>query len=186
MASIHVTTSSLISFFLPKQLSVWNRTAFFATRQHQRITNSPCLSQASHLLLAFSYPLLIPPAISINVPDWIGNLWESVLRAVPKKKTSHSKKRSRQRAGKALKDVTSLNKCSGCGHYLMLRNAHDFVYCRYTKFVEGETAEDYNCQKAYRSVNRTMVDGVTLSSLGNSEWSWKRKKKPRSMALNGI
>ncbi|RKF71165.1 Meiotic recombination protein rec14 [Golovinomyces cichoracearum] len=116
MASIHVTTSSLISFFLPKQLSVWNRTAYFATRQHQRITNPPCLSQASHPLLAFSYPLLISPAISINVPDWIGNLWESVLRAVPKKKTSHSKKRSRQRAGKALKDVTSLNKCSGCGH----------------------------------------------------------------------
>lgn len=116
MASIHVTTSSLISFFLPKQLSVWNRTAYFATQQHQRIKNSPCLSQTSHPLLAFSYPLLISPAISINVPDWIGNLWESVLRAVPKKKTSHSKKRSRQRAGKALKDVTSLNKCSGCGH----------------------------------------------------------------------
>lgn len=116
MASSHVTTSSLISFFLPIRLSIWNRTTYFATRQHQRLTNPPFLSQVSHPLLAFSYPLSFSPAISIIVPDWIGNLWESILRAVPKKKTSHSKKRSRQRAGKALKNVTSLNKCSGCGH----------------------------------------------------------------------
>lgn len=46
-----------------------------------------------------------------------------MLRAVPKKKTSHMKQRHRRMAGKALKDVTSLNKCSVCGnvkraHYL--------------------------------------------------------------------
>ena len=41
--------------------------------------------------------------------------WESVLRAVPKNKVSHSKKRSRQMAGKALKDVNHLCKCPGCG-----------------------------------------------------------------------
>jgi len=33
------------------------------------------------------------------------------LKAVPKKKTSHMKKRTRQMAGKGLKDVTALNKC---------------------------------------------------------------------------
>lgn len=37
------------------------------------------------------------------------------MKAVPKKKTSHSKKRHRQMAGKALKDVNNLCKCPVCG-----------------------------------------------------------------------
>jgi len=48
------------------------------------------------------------------------------LKAVPKKKTSHMKKRTRQMAGKGLKDVTALNKCSACGH---LKRAH--LLCPY-------------------------------------------------------
>ncbi|KAI1002743.1 hypothetical protein K3495_g5458 [Podosphaera aphanis] len=60
--------------------------------------------------------LEIPSSVSLYVPGWLGDLWGSILRAVPKKKTSHQKKRSRQRAGKALKDVTALSRCSGCGH----------------------------------------------------------------------
>ncbi|KAJ5587932.1 54S ribosomal protein L32 [Penicillium hispanicum] len=59
--------------------------------------------------------------ISITVPPLLADLWESVLRAVPKKKTSHMKKRHRQMAGKALKDVQSLNKCPGCGQ---VKRAH--------------------------------------------------------------
>lgn len=55
------------------------------------------------------------PAIVIPIPSLVSDIWESVLRAVPKKKTSHMKKRHRQMAGKALKDVTALNTCSGCG-----------------------------------------------------------------------
>ncbi|KAF5658902.1 meiotic recombination rec14 [Fusarium heterosporum] len=43
------------------------------------------------------------PGVSLNLPT-IDDIWESVLRAVPKNKVSHSKKRSRQMAGKALKD----------------------------------------------------------------------------------
>ncbi|KAM0249102.1 hypothetical protein ACHAP5_003042 [Fusarium lateritium] len=54
------------------------------------------------------------PGVSLNLPT-IDDIWESVLRAVPKNKVSHSKKRSRQMAGKALKDVNSLCKCPGCG-----------------------------------------------------------------------
>ncbi|KAL2694335.1 hypothetical protein Neosp_000912 [[Neocosmospora] mangrovei] len=54
------------------------------------------------------------PGVSLNLPT-IDDIWESVLRAVPKNKVSHSKKRSRQLAGKALKDVNSLCKCPGCG-----------------------------------------------------------------------
>ncbi|KAL8335367.1 hypothetical protein RB598_009524 [Gaeumannomyces tritici] len=66
------------------------------------------------------------PAISLglpSVPELLGEIWEGILRAVPKKKVSHMKKRHRQMAGKALKDVTALCKCPACGnlkrmHYL--------------------------------------------------------------------
>ncbi|PFH55808.1 hypothetical protein XA68_17583 [Ophiocordyceps unilateralis] len=54
------------------------------------------------------------PSISLNLPT-LDDIWESVLRAVPKKKTSHSKKRHRQMAGKALEDVHGLCDCPGCG-----------------------------------------------------------------------
>ncbi|KAI0193533.1 meiotic recombination protein rec14 [Xylaria flabelliformis] len=47
--------------------------------------------------------IAIPAAIS-NIPSLLGDIWEGILRAVPKKKTSHMKKRHRQMAGKALKD----------------------------------------------------------------------------------
>ncbi|PYI04827.1 WD domain protein [Aspergillus sclerotiicarbonarius CBS 121057] len=64
---------------------------------------------------AWSHNFLRPAAISLNIPGLIEGLWDSVLRAVPKKKTSHMKKRHRQMAGKALKDVKGLSTCSGCG-----------------------------------------------------------------------
>ncbi|MBZ6432280.1 MAG: 50S ribosomal protein L32 [Acinetobacter pittii] len=64
---------------------------------------------------------LQPVSISLNIPSLLSDLWDSVLRAVPKKKTSHMKKRHRQMAGKALKDVKSLNKCPGCGQ---IKRAH--------------------------------------------------------------
>lgn len=66
-------------------------------------------------------PVAIPTAIRIDVPSIIAGVWESILRAVPKKKTSHSKKRQRFLAGKALEDVTALNKCSACGN---VKRAH--------------------------------------------------------------
>lgn len=56
-----------------------------------------------------------------NIPSLLSDLWDSVLRAVPKKKTSHMKKRHRQMAGKALKDVKALNRCPGCGQ---IKRAH--------------------------------------------------------------
>ena len=73
-----------------------------------------------------SFLLAAPVSIQLNlpsIPSLLEDIWESVLRAVPKKKTSHMKKRHRQMAGKALKDVTSLCKCPACGqtkkmHYL--------------------------------------------------------------------
>lgn len=50
-----------------------------------------------------------------SIPSLL-DIWGSILRAVPKKKTSHRKKRQRFLAGKALKDVIALNKCSACGN----------------------------------------------------------------------
>ncbi|KAI1337674.1 hypothetical protein F5Y15DRAFT_389903 [Xylariaceae sp. FL0016] len=55
------------------------------------------------------------PGIVAGIPAILGDIWEGILRAVPKSKTSHMKKRHRQMAGKALKDATNLNKCPACG-----------------------------------------------------------------------
>ncbi|KAK5131376.1 hypothetical protein LTR08_000979 [Meristemomyces frigidus] len=66
------------------------------------------------------------PAVFRPIPALLGVLWDGLLNAVPKKKTSHMKKRHRQMAGKALKDVTALNKCSACGR---TKRAH--VLCPY-------------------------------------------------------
>ena len=68
-------------------------------------------------------PLL---SLGIKIPSIFSELWESILRAVPKKKTSHRKKRQRFMAGKGLKDVINLNKCSACGN---VKRAH--LLCPY-------------------------------------------------------
>lgn len=65
--------------------------------------------------------LLRPAALSLTIPGLIADIWDSVLRAVPKKKVSHMKRRHRQMAGKGLKDVKSLNTCPGCGN---IKRAH--------------------------------------------------------------
>ncbi|RIA95417.1 ribosomal L32p protein family-domain-containing protein, partial [Glomus cerebriforme] len=55
-----------------------------------------------------------------------------ILWAVPKKKTSHSKKRMRS-ANKGLKDKTNIIDCPGCGqkhliHHLCFNCYKDFNY----------------------------------------------------------
>lgn len=71
-------------------------------------------------------PFAIPLSIQFSLSSILSELWESILRAVPKKKTSHRKKRQRFLAGKALKDVTNLNTCSACGN---VKRAH--LLCPY-------------------------------------------------------
>ncbi len=69
--------------------------------------------------------------LPLGISSTLQAIWESVLRAVPKKKTTHSKSRHRQMAGKALKDVTELVKCPACGN---VKRAHVLcVHC-----VKGE------------------------------------------------
>ncbi|KAF4584385.1 hypothetical protein GQ602_005758 [Ophiocordyceps camponoti-floridani] len=65
------------------------------------------------VLLRWPRPLALP-SIGLKLPT-LDDIWESILRAVPKKKTSHSRKRHRQMAGKALEDVHGICECPGCG-----------------------------------------------------------------------
>lgn len=62
-----------------------------------------------------STAITIPTITHLNIPSLLPDLWESILRAVPKKKQSHSRKRMRQLAGKALQDNKALNRCPACG-----------------------------------------------------------------------
>ncbi|CAP70506.1 uncharacterized protein PODANS_3_5750, partial [Podospora anserina S mat+] len=81
-------------------------------------------SRAQVLVRQLSLPLFpnlniaIPVGISLglpSLPEVLEGIWEGILKAVPKKKTSHMKKRHRQMAGKAIKDVTALCVCPACG-----------------------------------------------------------------------
>ena len=87
----------------------------FPTRILSRL---PSLRPTNQSVLSISIP-----AISLNIPNLISDIWEGILRAAPKKKTSHRKRRQRLLAGKGLKDVKALVKCPACGrpkraHYL--------------------------------------------------------------------
>lgn len=85
---------------------------------------SPAAGQWSQFLQSSSVltqTLFRPVGLSLTIPGLLSDIWDSVLRAVPKKKVSHMKRRHRQMAGKALKDVKNLNTCSGCGQ---VKRAH--------------------------------------------------------------
>lgn len=74
------------------------------------------------------------PTISWHLPGLVSDIWEGILKAVPKKKTSHSKRRHRQLAGKALKDVRAINTCPGCGRP---KKAHTLCpYCVAGKYAK--------------------------------------------------
>ncbi|KAG9205373.1 hypothetical protein B5807_03920 [Epicoccum nigrum] len=66
------------------------------------------------------------PSLSLPSFPSLGDIWDGILKAVPKKKTSYMKKRTRFLAGKEIKDITSLNKCSACGR---VKRAH--ILCPY-------------------------------------------------------
>lgn len=67
------------------------------------------------------------PAITLNIPDFLSDIWEGILKAAPKKKTSHRKRRQRLLAGKALKDVKAVVNCPACGR--PKRAHHLCPYC---------------------------------------------------------
>ncbi|PGH17028.1 ribosomal protein L32 [Helicocarpus griseus UAMH5409] len=99
-----LSSANMLSALFPRlaQSSQWLR--FSRSSPTTSLLSSPAASPA------------VPAAsISLGIPAILSDLWDSVLRAVPKKKTSHMKKRHRQMAGKALKDHLDINTCSGCG-----------------------------------------------------------------------
>lgn len=112
MAAIRGPSAHFLAAFLPVA-----RASLFP--QSQPITKRiPLLQRLRTSLL---------PAVLLPIPSLLGDIWNGILNAVPKKKTSHMKKRHRQLAsGKHLKDVTALNKCSSCGR---TKRAH--VLCPY-------------------------------------------------------
>lgn len=121
MASLRIPSPSFLAAFLP----VARAELLPASAPVRRIP----LLQRLRL-----WPLL--PAALAPIPSLLGDLWDGLLKAVPKKKTSHMKKRHRQLAsGKHLKDVTALNKCSACGR---LKRAH--ILCPYC--VQSESGSD--------------------------------------------
>lgn len=108
MASLRAPSASFLSAFLP--------IARASLLPQQAVRRMPLLHQIQQRLNASLLPAALVP-----IPALLGELWDGLLKAVPKKKTSHMKKRHRQMAGKALKDVTALNKCSACGR---VKRAH--------------------------------------------------------------
>ncbi|KAL4868192.1 hypothetical protein BDV12DRAFT_170226 [Aspergillus spectabilis] len=110
--ALRMLSSDMFSQVLPR-ISVPSKSLTFAVRLP---------SQQS----AFLSAVLRPAAFALNIPGILSDLWDSVLRAVPKKKTSHMKKRHRQMAGKALKDVKNLNTCPACGQ---MKRSH--VLCQH-------------------------------------------------------
>ncbi|KAF7882428.1 uncharacterized protein EAF02_005791 [Botrytis sinoallii] len=143
MAAAHATTSSILSSFLPRLAPA---TATFATRSTTLYSR-----QLSHPLLPV---LAIPSAIHLNIPGFLEGLWEGILKAVPKKKTSHMKKRHRQMAGKGLQDVTNLNRCSACGH---IKRAH--LLCPYC-VAEIKTLFKTNAHEANAAAREARADEI--------------------------
>lgn len=126
------------------------------------VTRWQLLSQNPSVYWQALFPSI---TISLNVPEFLSDIWESILRAAPKKKTSHMKKRHRQMAGKALKDVKNLRTCPGCGQ---MKRSH--VLCPYC--VQGmyfavirhgkgwsslTTVYSYRYQKTMESTRSRMI-----------------------------
>ncbi|PVI07996.1 hypothetical protein DM02DRAFT_637798 [Periconia macrospinosa] len=95
---------------------------------HRPLVNLPLLQRLTHPMRVLPTPFAAFAIPSLSLPSIpsLGDIWEGILKAVPKKKTSHRKKRQRFMAGKGLKDLTSLTKCSACGR---VKRAH--ILCPY-------------------------------------------------------
>jgi large subunit ribosomal protein L32 len=65
-----------------------------------------------------SFRFAMPSITTLN--PIITGIWDSILRAVPKKKTTHSQKRKRQLIGKALEDKKNITRCEACGDLKLL------------------------------------------------------------------
>ncbi|ORY08321.1 hypothetical protein K493DRAFT_309905 [Basidiobolus meristosporus CBS 931.73] len=84
-------------------------------------------SNALRFTPALTQPLNIGVrAIGVGAQT-IGELIGSILWAVPKKKTSHSKKRMRA-SNKALKNMTNIMRCHSCGRPKLMHHICKYCY----------------------------------------------------------
>ncbi|KAF2833776.1 hypothetical protein CC86DRAFT_365589 [Ophiobolus disseminans] len=120
------------------------------------VLNLPFLQRLSQPFLTWPAPFAALAIPSLSLPSFpsLGEIWDGILKAVPKKKTSYRKKRQRFMAGKGLKDVTSLNKCSACGR---VKRAH--ILCPYC------------------------VDAIKTSVFGQLNWAIRRPTTKQSKQM---
>lgn len=99
----------------------------------QPVWRMPFLQRLAQPFAPFSasFGALAIPSLSLPSIPSLSDIWDGILNAVPKKKTSYRKKRQRFMAGKGLKDLTALNRCSSCGRVKRLH-----ILCPYC--VDGQ------------------------------------------------
>lgn len=141
------------------------------------ILNLPLLQRLAQPFRTLPTPFaaLAIPALSLPSLPSLTDIWEGVLKAVPKKKTSYMKKRTRFLAGKGLKDLTSLNKCSACGR---VKRAH--LLCPYC--VDGmfhSVAGKSPCTHAYLTCNAAIKTNI----FGDKWWSVRMPTKKQDKQL---
>ncbi|KAF2142622.1 uncharacterized protein K452DRAFT_270420 [Aplosporella prunicola CBS 121167] len=134
----------------------------------------PLLRRLQQPLLPVSLRIPGPAVAAItSVSGILSDIWESILRAVPKKKTSHMKKRHRQMAGKALKDVSELVKCPGCGRP---KRAH--ILCPYC--VQSHPTDVF-------AIAPTKTSLLTASGSSNIRiYSTEQPDFPLTQTLQGV
>jgi len=108
------------------------------------------------------------PALSLfpHVGSLLRDIWESVLRAVPKQRTSHSKSRHRRMAGKALKDLIAVVKCPSCGrpkrsHYLCPYCVHATKMYWKSLAESDKGSEGKETQKTWWRSSSINIPGLT-------------------------
>ncbi|KAF1358710.1 hypothetical protein EJ07DRAFT_179415 [Lizonia empirigonia] len=149
--------------------------------------------------LAQSTPFAALAIPSLSLPSFpsLGEIWDGILKAVPKKKTSYMKKRTRFMAGKGIEDITSLNRCSACGR---TKRAHILcAYCvdaiktnifrqinwsirRPTAKQSKQLARE---KRQYAQKNRTMEadprEEKKKQILSHTGWTFKKSDRPRGI-----
>lgn len=143
------------------------RMASIARTSRRALTIRP--SPRQHHVLAIPH-LQIPPAFQprqvpsqllpaigtaiTNLSSFISTLWESVLKAAPKKKQSYARKRDRQLANKGLKDITNVMPCPSCGRP---KRAH--ALCEHCVARESDFAREEKRQLTRSAVVKAMWAG---------------------------
>ncbi|KAJ2235231.1 hypothetical protein IWW45_002762 [Coemansia sp. RSA 485] len=101
-----------------------------AIQSSRSLFRAALFPRISHTVTAAAANLVartrIVSAVGVGIGLLGDILGEMILRAVPKQRTSHSKKRKRM-AGKGLKNRQDLVPCSGCGRPKLL--AHICLNC---------------------------------------------------------